>query len=222
MTDEDATPTDAASTRAHGHRDGSEGADEMGEADEMDGTTLSDAGVADSAAVTGGSPGSGSNPEPDSEDLVTALRTLRRRVDDLDAGLQAVRGVLGEINAIDRDVERRADLALARTDRLRDRVAALEGDGDDGSRQGTDAAHGDGSPDASVPPGSAATVRAKSDRAASETRRAVETRTRAMPGGPSASADSADSAGPGDGGPDDGGPDDGDERGLAERLREVL
>lgn len=53
------------------------------------------------------------------------LAALRDRVDELDAAVQAIRGLLGEVRAVDRDVERRADLALARTDRLRDRLDAV-------------------------------------------------------------------------------------------------
>lgn len=60
-----------------------------------------------------------------SDDDLSELEALRERVDDLDAAVQAIRGLLGEVMAVDRDVERRADLALSRTDRLRDRLDAV-------------------------------------------------------------------------------------------------
>jgi len=51
-------------------------------------------------------------------DLEAAVADLRERVDELEAGLAAVRGYVGGARAVDREVERRADLALARTERL--------------------------------------------------------------------------------------------------------
>lgn len=67
--------------------------------------------------------GSASQQAPDADE--SDLAALRDRVDELDAAVQAIRGLLGEVRTVDRDVERRADLALARTDRLRDRLDAV-------------------------------------------------------------------------------------------------
>jgi len=46
--------------------------------------------------------------------LADRLSTLESRVDELEAATQAVRGYAGAIRAVNRDVERRAELALAR------------------------------------------------------------------------------------------------------------
>jgi chromosome segregation ATPase len=47
------------------------------------------------------------------EDLETSLETLTARLDELEAAVKAVRGFAGGVRAVNRDVERRADLALA-------------------------------------------------------------------------------------------------------------
>jgi len=46
--------------------------------------------------------------------LADRLSALESRVDELEAATQAVRGYAGAIRAVNRDVERRAELALAR------------------------------------------------------------------------------------------------------------
>lgn len=73
----------------------------------------------------------GSERQPAGEADESDLVALRDRVDELDAAVQAIRGLLGEVRAVDRDVERRADLALARTDRLRSRLDAVASAVDD-------------------------------------------------------------------------------------------
>lgn len=55
--------------------------------------------------------------------LADRLTTLESRVDELEAAIQAVRGYAGAIRAVNRDVERRADLALARATSAHDGYA---------------------------------------------------------------------------------------------------
>ncbi|WP_380675469.1 DUF7310 family coiled-coil domain-containing protein [Salinigranum sp. GCM10025319] len=65
------------------------------------------------------------------ERLATVERRLddvEARLDDLDATTQAVRGYLGGVDGVTEDVERRADLALAKAES----VEAAVFDGDDG------------------------------------------------------------------------------------------
>lgn len=50
------------------------------------------------------------------DDLEARLDELADRVDEADAGLQAVRGYVGDLRSVNRDVERRADAALARAE----------------------------------------------------------------------------------------------------------
>jgi hypothetical protein len=45
---------------------------------------------------------------------------IESRVAELEAAVEALRGYLGSVQAVNDDVERRADLALARTERLTD------------------------------------------------------------------------------------------------------
>ncbi|GAB7094901.1 hypothetical protein JCM30237_20540 [Halolamina litorea] len=51
-------------------------------------------------------------------DVDGRLDTLETRVEELDAALQAVRGFLGGVSAVNESVERRADAAVAAVDRL--------------------------------------------------------------------------------------------------------
>jgi ABC-type transporter Mla subunit MlaD len=50
------------------------------------------------------------------DDLANRLDDLESRVDELDAAVQAVRGYVGTIRAVNEDVERRADAALAKAE----------------------------------------------------------------------------------------------------------
>lgn len=50
--------------------------------------------------------------------LTTQLETIEQRLDRLDAAVQAVRGYVGQQKAVNDDVERRADAALAAIDRV--------------------------------------------------------------------------------------------------------
>jgi len=66
------------------------------------------------------------------ESLRERLDELEGRLEELDAALQAVRGYVGEVRHVNREVERRAEAALAAVERL-------EGDADDraGGRNGS-------------------------------------------------------------------------------------
>ncbi len=52
------------------------------------------------------------------DDLERRVETIERRLDEHDAGLQAVRGYAGAIRSVNETVERRANAALAAVDRL--------------------------------------------------------------------------------------------------------
>lgn len=56
--------------------------------------------------------------------LADRLSAVEARIDELEAATQAVRGYTGAVRAVNRDVERRADLALARATAAHDGYAA--------------------------------------------------------------------------------------------------
>lgn len=58
--------------------------------------------------------------------LASRVADLESRVDELEAATQAIRGYVGSIRAVNREVERRADLALARASRGGDAVRDAE------------------------------------------------------------------------------------------------
>ncbi|MFB6165080.1 MAG: hypothetical protein ABEJ31_07965 [Haloarculaceae archaeon] len=59
------------------------------------------------------------------------LEAVEDQLADLDAATQAVRGYVGNVRTVNRDVERRADAALAAAEDVRERLATLEDDTDD-------------------------------------------------------------------------------------------
>ncbi|KPN30727.1 hypothetical protein SY89_01465 [Halolamina pelagica] len=75
----------------------------------------------------------GDLPRDDDDELERRLSTLEARVDELDAAVQAIRGFLGGVSAVNESVERRADAAVAAVDRLERRLddAGGAGDGDE-------------------------------------------------------------------------------------------
>jgi len=75
--------------------------------------------IADSAAATA-----------ERERLAERLDAVEERVAELEAATQAVRGYAGAIRAVNREVERRADLALARATAARDGGRATGRDDD--------------------------------------------------------------------------------------------
>ncbi|OYR40469.1 hypothetical protein DJ82_05130 [Halorubrum sp. Ib24] len=74
--------------------------------------TGSDAAVADL--------GDGAAAAAEREALESRVEELESRVEELEAATQAIRGYVGSIRAVNREVERRADLALARASRGED------------------------------------------------------------------------------------------------------
>lgn len=62
------------------------------------------------------------------DDLEAEVADLAERVDELDAGLQAVRGYVGNVRQVDEDIERRADAAIATVERLEARLDDHEQD----------------------------------------------------------------------------------------------
>jgi len=54
-------------------------------------------------------------------DVEDEVDDLEDRLADLEAAVQALRGYVGAVRGVNRDVERRADAALARVERLEDR-----------------------------------------------------------------------------------------------------
>jgi hypothetical protein len=74
----------------------------------------------------------------------TALADLRERLDDLeaqvadlDAATQALRGYVGNVRSVDRDIERRADAALAKVESLEAELDGEAGGNGDERPQGT-------------------------------------------------------------------------------------
>lgn len=51
------------------------------------------------------------------DDADERIADLEERVDELEASVEALRGYVGAVQAVNDDVERRAELALARTER---------------------------------------------------------------------------------------------------------
>lgn len=76
-------------------------------------------------ALTGGDPavtdvGDGAAATAEREALAERLDAVEERLEELEAATQAVRGYAGAIRSVNREVERRADLALARATDARD------------------------------------------------------------------------------------------------------
>ena len=74
-----------------------------------------------------------SSPNPD---IQARLETLETRVDELDASVQAVRGFLGGVDAVNESVESRADAAIAAVERLERRLEDEESGVDSRSAEG--------------------------------------------------------------------------------------
>lgn len=119
--------------------------------------TGSDASPADAAAEAAAT--------AERERLESRLDDLEERVAELEAATQAVRGYAGAVRAVNREVERRADLALARATeagRGSDRDGG-SGAPDRGARNGDD-------PDSAVPSESALDAALPDDRPTSGAR----------------------------------------------------
>ena len=87
----------------------------------LTGTDRSVASVVDGAAA-----------DAEREAIATRLDAVETRIEELEAATQAVRGYAGAIRAVNREVERRADLALARATAARH--GASEGEPTEGDR----------------------------------------------------------------------------------------
>jgi len=61
--------------------------------------------------------------QADVDDLEARVDELESHVADLEAGLQAVRGYVGNVRSVNREVERRAEAALATTEKLERELA---------------------------------------------------------------------------------------------------
>jgi hypothetical protein len=83
----------------------------------------------------------GGDDDPGSAALAERLDDVEARVAEVEAGLQAVRGYVGGVEAVNDDVERRADAALATADRA---LAAVEGRPPGDSPAGGDGTHDPG------------------------------------------------------------------------------
>ncbi|OYR58548.1 DUF7310 family coiled-coil domain-containing protein [Halorubrum halodurans] len=98
----------------------------------------------------------GAAADAEREEMAERIDALETRIEELEAATQAVRGYAGAIRAVNREVERRADLALARATAARDgRDARPETAADDGASGDGDAEnreiHDDDALDAAVP-----------------------------------------------------------------------
>ena len=82
------------------------------------------------------------------DELERRLGDLEARVDELDAALQAVRGFLGGVSAVNESVERRADAAVAAVERLEEEIDSRDGNGSlDTDIDADEASHSDGDPE---------------------------------------------------------------------------
>lgn len=80
------------------------------------------------------------------EALESRVDDLESRVEELEAATQAIRGYVGSVRAVNREVERRADLALARASRAGDEAVDAAGE-----RRDADGAEGTGAGDSGPP-----------------------------------------------------------------------
>ncbi|MDS0297966.1 hypothetical protein NDI76_04360 [Halogeometricum sp. S1BR25-6] len=96
---------------------------------------LTDGERADSKAVASTEPapgalGASSDGGAADDGTAETIRRLERRVAELTAELDAVRGLLGGVEAVNESVERRADLALATAERAATERAAADRESD--------------------------------------------------------------------------------------------
>jgi hypothetical protein len=71
--------------------------------------------------------------------IETQLADIERRVDELDGATQALRGYVGNIRSVNRDVEDRADAALSKVESVEERLK--DRDLDERDRRETDCSH---------------------------------------------------------------------------------
>lgn len=95
---------------------------------DSDGETLERRLAAVERAVTEGDGGQEPSPAEGADGQVAdRLDALEARVDELDAALQAVRGFLGGVDAVNERVESRADTAVAAVERLEQQLDEPDG-----------------------------------------------------------------------------------------------
>ncbi|WP_254537309.1 DUF7310 family coiled-coil domain-containing protein [Halomarina litorea] len=75
-------------------------------------------------ALTGDDDTGCGTPDPDTDAIEERLDRLEARVGDIDAALLAVRGYVGQVRHVNREVERMAEAALATAERAADRPHA--------------------------------------------------------------------------------------------------
>jgi len=92
--------------------------------------------------------GDGAAAAAEREALESRVAEVESRVEELEAATQAIRGYVGSIRAVNREVERRADLALARASRGEDAGAETGPPSEDAP---ADAVPSDDALDAAVP-----------------------------------------------------------------------
>ena len=96
------------------------------------------AAVERSLDANGDSDGPSDGAHSDTDEFEARLAELESRVDELDAAVQAVRGFLGGVSAVNESVERRADAAVAAVERIERRLDddppdSVDASGDGGS-----------------------------------------------------------------------------------------
>jgi len=71
------------------------------------------------------------------EEIEGRVDEIEDRLDDLDAATQALRGYVGNVRSVNRDVERRADAALAKAEQLEGVIGERDDGYDRASEQGS-------------------------------------------------------------------------------------
>ncbi|WP_435074964.1 DUF7310 family coiled-coil domain-containing protein [Halorubrum sp. HHNYT27] len=114
VTDEEDRTTDRTARSAPNKTSESDGESDVDRLDErlqaveraLTGSDTAVADIGDSAAATA-----------EREALAERVTDLESRVEELEAATQSIRGYVGSVRAVNREVEQRADLALARASR---------------------------------------------------------------------------------------------------------
>src|SRR6056297_1500984 len=84
-------------------------------------------------------------------ELASRIDELESTTTELESGLQAVRGYVGQVKSVDDEIEQRADAAAAAVDDVEERVAALERRLDGGDADATGAGEAGAADDEHAP-----------------------------------------------------------------------